>query len=354
MVDIEPAYTPLISVCRELETPAGSLDNLWITPAGGLVLGECKLARNPQARREVVAQALDYARAVSSWHYEDLERQVRKARKEPDFKLWQLASTSTEGGELDESRFHDSVERRLSAGNLLVLIIGDGIKEGAEALTSFRQLHAGFHAGLALVDLSIWETDDKARLVVPRVPMKTVIVERGVVTIASSGVPKIEPPDPGKKAAIPRAHTASEAEFFEQFQTRHPELVAGLREFTNKLSAAGVTPEFQKSLVLRWMPMPDVKASAGYIDSYGSAWLGGSFVSAVRLNNEDAARRYLAEVAAAVGGSVKYRPNSEPTVVGPAGRTVHIAELLPVQDKWLAAIGEFVSTLSRQASSQIE
>ena len=90
MHDIEPAYTPLISVCRELETPAGFLDNLWITPEGGIVLGECKLARNPQARREVVAQALDYARAVSSWGFEDLERGSAEARKEPEFKLWKL------------------------------------------------------------------------------------------------------------------------------------------------------------------------------------------------------------------------------------------------------------------------
>src|SRR4051794_34688248 len=71
--DIEPAFSPLISVCREMATAAAYVDNFWITPGGGLVLGECKLVRNPQARREVVAQALDYARAVSSWGYAELE-----------------------------------------------------------------------------------------------------------------------------------------------------------------------------------------------------------------------------------------------------------------------------------------
>ena len=80
MLDIEPAFTPLVSVCRELETPAGYLDNLWITPEGGVVLGECKLVRNSQARREVVAQALDYARAVSSWGFDELERAAGSAR----------------------------------------------------------------------------------------------------------------------------------------------------------------------------------------------------------------------------------------------------------------------------------
>jgi len=49
----------------ELPTAAGALDNLWITPEGGIVLGECKLFRNPEARRQVIVQALDYARAIA-------------------------------------------------------------------------------------------------------------------------------------------------------------------------------------------------------------------------------------------------------------------------------------------------
>jgi hypothetical protein len=44
-----------------------------------LVLGEAKLIRNPQSRREVVAQALDYARALTGWTYEDLQDATRKA-----------------------------------------------------------------------------------------------------------------------------------------------------------------------------------------------------------------------------------------------------------------------------------
>ena len=69
MADIEPAFMPLIPICRELQTAAGYVDNLWLTPEGGIVLGECKLFRNQQARREVIVQALDYARAVAKLRY---------------------------------------------------------------------------------------------------------------------------------------------------------------------------------------------------------------------------------------------------------------------------------------------
>ena len=151
--DIEPAFSPLISICRQLPTSAGYVDNLWLTPDGGVVLGECKLVRNPQARREVIAQALDFARSVAGWHYQDLELAARQALRSDQVTLWSQVSSLSE---LDETQFVDAVERRLRAGRILVLIIGDGIQEGVEALTESLQLHAGLHVALALVELSVW------------------------------------------------------------------------------------------------------------------------------------------------------------------------------------------------------
>src|ERR1700737_4407405 len=48
--DIEPALTPAIPVCMELPVPSGSVDNLYVTPAGDIIVAETKLWRNPQAR----------------------------------------------------------------------------------------------------------------------------------------------------------------------------------------------------------------------------------------------------------------------------------------------------------------
>src|SRR6516225_9199801 len=48
-------------------------------------LVECKLWKNPEARRQVVAQTLDYVSALSRWSYADLQAKVaaalRKARE---------------------------------------------------------------------------------------------------------------------------------------------------------------------------------------------------------------------------------------------------------------------------------
>ena len=157
MANLEPAYMPLIPICRELQTAAGYVDNLWLTPEGGIVLGECKLFRNQQARREVIVQALDYARAVAKMRYDELEAAVQETLRLPSTSLWDLVRDRSEPDRTqfpDRVQFEDSVQRRLQQSRFMILIIGDGIQEGVEALASYLQLHAGLRVGLAMVDLS--------------------------------------------------------------------------------------------------------------------------------------------------------------------------------------------------------
>lgn len=77
--EIEPGFGRLISICRELNTRHGPIDNLLMTPEGNIVLVEVKLWQNPESRRKVVAQALDYAACLFEMNYSDLEAAVLKA-----------------------------------------------------------------------------------------------------------------------------------------------------------------------------------------------------------------------------------------------------------------------------------
>ena len=79
MGEIEPGIGPLVPVCMELPLRVGSVDNLFITPEGNLVMVEVKLWANPEARRKVVAQALEYATALFRLDYIELEAAVMKA-----------------------------------------------------------------------------------------------------------------------------------------------------------------------------------------------------------------------------------------------------------------------------------
>ena len=65
MDQIEPGIGPLVARLYGTSAPAlGTVDNLFITPEGHLVVVEVKLWRNPEARRKVVAQTLEYATAL--------------------------------------------------------------------------------------------------------------------------------------------------------------------------------------------------------------------------------------------------------------------------------------------------
>ena len=78
---IDASYAGAIPICQELRTPAGFVDALYVNPLGRTTLTEFKLWRNPQARREVIDQILDYAKELAQWSYEDLQRQVSIALK---------------------------------------------------------------------------------------------------------------------------------------------------------------------------------------------------------------------------------------------------------------------------------
>ena len=147
---IDAAYDSGVPVCRELSTPAGYVDALYVNALGRLTLAEFKLWRNPQARREVIGQILDYGKEIASWSYEDLQREVSRALKRPGNVLFDLVRATDP--DVEEGVFVDNVTRHLRRGEFLLPIIGDGIREGVENTVDFVQQHSGLHFNLALVE----------------------------------------------------------------------------------------------------------------------------------------------------------------------------------------------------------
>jgi hypothetical protein len=62
IAEIDASFSGLIPLCMELDTNAGPIDAVFVTPSGRLALLETTLWRNPEARREVIGQILDYAK----------------------------------------------------------------------------------------------------------------------------------------------------------------------------------------------------------------------------------------------------------------------------------------------------
>jgi hypothetical protein len=174
------AFVPL---CREFPLRHGAsnvfLDLLGVSPTGRLVLIECKLWRNPGARREVIAQLFEYASLMSGLTYSDLEAKLKQARgmtgENPLFK-----AVSAAHPDIEEASFVDSVNASLRSGDFLLAIAGDGIRSDLHALRNLLANQGGLLARLALLEIRLFRDASGRTLLVPNVPVQTELVKREV------------------------------------------------------------------------------------------------------------------------------------------------------------------------------
>lgn len=176
--------TPLFSLGREVATDAGPIDNLFISQNGYLVVVETKLFRNPQARRQAVAQILDYAAHVRMWRYSRLNELSAKKRTAPSL-YDHVAPPGTR-----EHDWIDRVNENLERGRMALLVVADGIHTETETLADALAGHPNFQFRLALVELRVFALDEKRSVVVPATLLKTQEVERAIVTVRYDGVPQ--------------------------------------------------------------------------------------------------------------------------------------------------------------------
>jgi hypothetical protein len=176
--DIDEAYNPVIPVCMELNLGGKYMDVFMVSPNGELTIIETKLWRNPEARRKVVAQILEYAQILATWSYSDLQREVSRNTGRKGNTLYDIAKENDPNQVLEESVFVDAVERNLRRGNFLLLIVGDGIREGAKGIGEFLSSSGNLNFTLAMVELSLFKTQNSEMLVIPKTIVKTVEIGR--------------------------------------------------------------------------------------------------------------------------------------------------------------------------------
>jgi len=202
LVDSSPQVLPirdylpskaLFSLGREVPVDLGGsqgfIDNLLVTNDGHLVIVETKLYRNPEAIREVITQTMQYAMAVGNMSMLELEARIKSGQK-PSLQanesirdcIERLATEQSLSSHLADN-FEETFERNLRRGELLLLIVSDGIHMGVERIAHWlNEQRNSSPFKLGLVELKFY-TIGNNRLVIPRTVMKTREVSRHVVVV---------------------------------------------------------------------------------------------------------------------------------------------------------------------------
>jgi hypothetical protein len=348
--ELDRAFVGLRPVCQELPLANGSkyVDNLLINPDGRICIVECKLWRNPEAVREVVAQVLDYAAELARLSYLELEAAAAKAvrQNERDFLVHRvLGDGATDGQRVD---FIDGLSQSLRNGAFLLLIAGDGIRPGLQQIAEMlNRSSLGFSLGL--VEMAFYGNGEAGPFYVqPRILLRTETATRTVFVLA----------DKEGKLAIEsvteptKPQTISEQEFFQKLAAVDPSYPREVRELIDEAKAVGCAPELRRTYLI-YAEAIGVSVNLGHINNDGTVTIWGSAARDSQIGRP-LGEEYMRKVASLLPSTdIKdSSPDRGSWYVRHRGRaSIPLKEVLARKTDWISAIASFVEALQQVATS---
>lgn len=128
-----PSLIPGVSAravaCREFSSGVGPADVVILDESGDLTLIECKLTTNPQIRREIVGQVLDYASRLWGTSVDQFEAAWRRASKSD---VSPLAGFDDEGEDTRERLAHN-----LELGRMRLVLAVDKVNDDLKRIVEY-------------------------------------------------------------------------------------------------------------------------------------------------------------------------------------------------------------------------
>jgi len=118
-----------VAVCAEFQSAVGPADLLVIDGSGAITIVECKLAGNPEVRRRIVGQILDYASRLWKLPVAELEsRWVRATR---------AGQSPFDVVDDDDGRLREAVQRNLDDGSFQLVLAVDSLNEDLKRMVEY-------------------------------------------------------------------------------------------------------------------------------------------------------------------------------------------------------------------------
>ena len=342
--EIDPSLDAFTAICREMPTQKGPVDNLLMTGAGDIAIVETKLFRNPEARRQALAQALDYATSVFGMDYEAFERAALRGTYPPEkAKPTSLYSALPDAEKLDEAEFIDTISQNLRRGRVLILIAGDGIRSAMEELLDGVHAHSRFGFTLALVELGVFRMPDaETYLIRPRTLAKTAIVQRTIVEVIGGNAAV-------RSERLPLPETLGVNAYWQALEAKVPGARDALEELIVAMQPLGVYPDFLKSLNLKWQRPDQKPVNLGYIFKHASLWTDAAAWFAPKL----LARTYVEELAAAFDCDMHPTPTGHGWTLYKNGSPVRIGQVLDRLPAWPPIAARFIESIRQHDAAAV-
>lgn len=147
---------------------SGSTDLIGVGEAGNITVVECKLATNPDIRRKVIGQVLEYAAYLWQMSYHEFDDIVQRREGQPLAELMRQ-QLEAEGSIEDwsEEEFRAGVAEALQQGVFRIIVAVDEVTD--ELRRVIRYLNACGPAGFSIYGLEMhYFADDQTELLVPQ------------------------------------------------------------------------------------------------------------------------------------------------------------------------------------------
>lgn len=343
--EIEPTFAGMIPICRELAIESGSIDLVYVNEYGFVTIGECKLWRNPEARRKVIGQILDYAKDLAKWDYSKFEKECLRARRENKKSLFEIIHEFYP--EIEEASFIDNLQNNLKKGRFLLTIIGDGIRGNMEELANYIHRNGNLNFTLGLIELPVYKNSTNEELIVtPRVLARTKEIERIIYRFAENEKEENEIKQQEKTVS----KSVSEKVFFERLQNSIGiEKSDTFQKFIETLNS-----EFNinaklgrgKRLSLNLKSANDTYNFAS-IQENGEVWFYGIVNKTEELGDKQIGVEYLKNLAKIVNGKFDDSYKEWQWCVKRNGKYINIIEYLKITTEWIRLISGTLDKITR-------
>jgi hypothetical protein len=240
LLQTRPREAEIVPVCRELALRGSGntvfLDIFAVRTNGKPVLIECKLWRNPQARREVIGQILEYASILKGYNYADLQALLMpKLDNTSNNSIYDLVKALDPS--IEESLFVDQCDKFTQAGEFDLIIAGDGIRSGLSAVKELLERDGGIGQNLQLLEIQLSQAPNNQLLVQSSLQSTADVLQ---ITPRTDSISPEQPDSP--KGEWREVCTKFWNAFLEAYKPNHPDQPPLRRQGSYNVMAAMPSP----------------------------------------------------------------------------------------------------------------